>query len=156
MEALKNTPMDPTAMFKLSYGLFVLSACEGGKDNGCIINTVTQVTTTPNRITIAVNRANHTHDMILRTNAFNLSIISEKAGFDLFKRFGFCSGRDTDKLKEAGLSSECYDGVPLVSEARMAVICKKLYADFLKEDCLISKELLSNYAAGDVHRMYEV
>ena len=80
-------------------------------------------------------------------------------GLEYRAALGLCgklSGRDTDKLKEAGLSSECYDGVPLVSEARMAVICKKLYADFLKEDCFISKELLSNYAAGDFHRMYVV
>ena len=99
MEALKNTPMDPTAMFKLSYGLFVLSACEGGKDNGCIINTVTQVTTTPNRITIAVNRANHTHDMIKRTGVFNVSVLSEDAPFELFRHFGFQSGRTADKFQ---------------------------------------------------------
>ena len=59
--------MDTTAFFKLSYGLFVLTAREGSKDNGCITNTVVQVTTTPNRITVAVNKGNYTHDMILHT-----------------------------------------------------------------------------------------
>ena len=97
----------------------------------------------------------HTFALTENEERFSLCFMSEEYRAAL----GLCgklSGRDTDKLKEAGLSSECYDGVPLVSEARMAVICKKLYADFLKEDCFISKELLSNYAAGDFHRMYVV
>ena len=59
--------MDLTAMFKIGYGLYVLSARENGFDNGCIINTVSQVTASPNRITIAVNKANKTHDMVLAT-----------------------------------------------------------------------------------------
>jgi len=90
--------MDKKAMYKLSYGLFVLTAQENGKDNGCIINTVTQVTSDPNQITIAVNKANLTHDMILRTNKFNVSVISQEADFALFQRFGFQSGRTADKF----------------------------------------------------------
>ena len=58
--------MDKKAMYKLTYGLFILTAKEGEKDNGCIVNTVTQVTTEPNRITVAVNKKNYTHDMIKR------------------------------------------------------------------------------------------
>lgn len=92
--------MNGKAMFKLSYGLFVVTAKEGEKDNGCITNTVTQVTTTPNRITLAVNKDNYTHDMIVRTGEFNVSVISEKADFALFRRFGFQSGRDVDKFAE--------------------------------------------------------
>ncbi|MDD6797697.1 MAG: ferritin family protein [Clostridia bacterium] len=94
--------MDKKAMNNLSYGLFVLTAKADGKDNGCIINTVQQVTSEPNRISIAVNKANYTHDMILQTGVFTVSVISEQANFDLFKRFGFQSGRDTDKF--AGFS----------------------------------------------------
>ena len=63
--------MDGKAMYKLSYGLFVVTAREGEKDNGCITNTAAQVTTTPNRITLAVNKGNYTHDMIVRTGVFN-------------------------------------------------------------------------------------
>lgn len=88
-----------SAMFKLSYGLFVLSAKEGEKSNGCIVNTVQQVTTTPNRITVAVNKANFTHDMIVNTSEFNVSILSEDVTFDTFKHFGFQSGRDVDKME---------------------------------------------------------
>ncbi len=92
--------MNNGAMYKLSYGLFVLTAKQGDKDNGCIINTAAQVTTTPNRITVAVNKANYTHDMIMETKEFNLSILTEDSKFDTFKQFGFQSGRDVDKLVE--------------------------------------------------------
>ena len=89
---------NPKAMFALSYGLFVLTARRGEQDNGCIINTATQVTSEPNRITIAVNKANHTHDMVLETGRFNLSVLSERAAFSTFQRFGFQSGREVDKF----------------------------------------------------------
>ncbi|MBR6268456.1 MAG: flavin reductase [Selenomonadaceae bacterium] len=95
--------MNPKAMFNLSYGLFVLTASKDGKDNGCIINTVTQVTSDPNQVTIAVNKANYTHDIIAETNKFTVSILSEAANFELFKRFGFQSGRTADKF--AGFSA---------------------------------------------------
>ena len=92
--------MDNKALFNLSYGLFVVTAREGEKDNGCIINTVTQATSSPVQITIAVNKQNYTHDMILRTGSFNVSILSEKADVALFKHFGFQSGRETDKCSD--------------------------------------------------------
>ncbi|MCR5778808.1 MAG: flavin reductase [Lachnospiraceae bacterium] len=90
--------MDKKAMFKLSYGLFVVTAKRGDKDNGCITNTAIQVTSEPNRVSLAVNKGNYTHDMIKDTGIFNVSIISEAANFDLFKHFGFQSGRDVDKF----------------------------------------------------------
>lgn len=89
--------MEPAALQRLSYGLYVLSARQDGKDNGCIVNTVMQVTGTPCRISVAVNKDNLTHDMILATGAFNVSVISTDADFALFRQFGFASGRDTDK-----------------------------------------------------------
>ena len=92
--------MDQKVMYTLSYGLFVLSARRGEKDNGCITNTAIQVTAEPNRIAIAVNKANYTHDMVLETGKFTLSVLSEEAKFDLFQRFGFQSGRDVDKLAD--------------------------------------------------------
>lgn len=91
--------MTGNAMNNLSYGLFVLTAGKEDFDNGCIINTVQQVTVEPNCITIAVNKGNLTHDMIKETNKFNVSVISEKADFELFKRFGFQSGRDVNKFE---------------------------------------------------------
>ena len=88
--------MDNSAFFKLSYGLFVVTAHEEGKDNGCITNTVVQQTTTPNRISVTINKNNYTHDMIMRTGVFNVSVLSEEAKFDVFKNWGFQSGNDVD------------------------------------------------------------
>lgn len=90
--------MDKKAMYKLSYGLFVLTSGMDGKDSGCIINTAQQVTSEPNRISIAVNQANFTHDLVKKSGKFNISIISQAAEFALFKHFGFQSGRDVDKF----------------------------------------------------------
>jgi len=92
--------MNKKAMNCLSYGLFVLTAKVGEKDNGCIINTVQQVTSDPNRISITVNKANYTHDMVMESGIFTVSTISEEAKFDLFKHFGFQSGRDVDKFAD--------------------------------------------------------
>ena len=85
-------------MYKLTYGLFVVTASREGKQNGCIVNTVQQVTSKPNRISVAINKSNFTHDLVMETRKFNVSIISQAANFDLFKRFGFQSGRDVDKF----------------------------------------------------------
>ena len=93
-----DAPVEQNAMFSLSYGLFVLTARDGEKDNGCIINTVTQLTDTPKRISIAVNKANYTHDMIKKTGVFNVSVLSNDAPFAMFQHYGFQSGRDVDKF----------------------------------------------------------
>lgn len=90
--------MDKRAMYKLSYGLFVLTSAFEGRDGGCIINTGIQVTSEPNRISIAVNKANFTRELIEKSGKFNLSILSESAAFDVFRHFGFQSGRDVDKF----------------------------------------------------------
>ena len=106
--------MDNTVVQKISYGLFVLTANKDGKDNGCIINTVTQVTDNPNQITIAVNKLNYTHDLIAETKKFTVSIISEDAVFELFKRFGFQSGKNVNKF-------DGFDKVKRTSNGTLAV-----------------------------------
>lgn len=118
--------IDPAAMFKLSYGLFVLTAKDGSKDNGCIINTVMQVTDATKRIAIAVNKANYTHDMIKKTGVFNVSVLSTDAPFKLFKQFGFQSGRDTDKFAEGGKEVRTVNGLRYVPEYSNAVISGKV------------------------------
>ena len=85
--------MDPKAMFKLSYGLFVLTTKFYNKDNGCIINTAIQAASEPNQISICVNKANLTHDMIMQSKEFTVSVISQEA------TFGFQSGKDVDKFQ---------------------------------------------------------
>lgn len=90
--------LDPTALFNLSYGLYVLTAREDGRDCGCIVNTVTQLTENPTRIAVSVNKQNFTNEVIQRTGVFNVSVLTEAAPMDLFRRFGFQSGRDVDKF----------------------------------------------------------
>jgi len=117
--------MDNKAFHKLSYGLFVVTAHEGDKDNGCITNTVIQQTSDPLRISVTVNKANYTCGMIQRTGHFNVSVLSEKASFDVFKRWGFQSGRDVDKT----VGVEFYrmdNGVIYVLDGVNAVMCAKV------------------------------
>ena len=116
----------PAAMYKLSYGLFVLSAREDGRDNACIINTVTQITTSPPVITIAVNKANYTHNMIMRTGVFNVSILTEDAPFSLFQRFGFISGKNTDKFEEYPSEVRDANGLRYVPEYANGVIAARV------------------------------
>ena len=118
--------MDGKVMFKLSYGLFVLSAKDGDKDNGCIINTASQVTSEPNRITIAVNKANFTHDMIKKTGVFNVSILSQDVTFDTFKHFGFQSGRDTDKFAGYEDAERSANGLYFLTKGTNALISGKV------------------------------
>lgn len=118
--------MNKKAMYNLTYGLFVLTANLDGKDNGCIINTAGQVTSEPNRISIAVNKANYTHDIIQKTGIFNVSIISEAASFDLFKRFGFQSGRDADKFEGLEGWGRSENGVAYIATGTNAYISAKV------------------------------
>ena len=108
--------MNPKTMYNLTYGLFILMAHQEGKDNGCIINTVMQVTESPNRIAIAVNKSNLTHDMIKMTQKFNLSILNEQTGMPTFERFGFQSGRTVDKLDGFSPVVRSKNGILYVTE----------------------------------------
>lgn len=114
--------MNKKAMYKLSYGLFVLTAKEGEKDNGCIINTAIQAASAPNQLSICVNKANYTHDMIARTGAFAVSVISKSAAFDLFRHFGFQSGKDTDKFADFSGCARGEGGLLYVTEGTNACI----------------------------------
>lgn len=117
--------LDKKAMYNLTYGLFILTAREGQKDNGCIVNTVIQVTTEPNRITVAVNKKNYTHDMITRTGEFNVSVLTENSRFDTYKHWGFQSGADTDKL-EAVEYRRADNGIVYIADECNAYISAKV------------------------------
>ncbi len=90
--------MNTNALFKIGYGLYVLTANEQGKDNGCIVNTVMQLTSEPLQIAVCVNKNNYTCEMIQRTKKFNVSVLAEGVGFDVFKNFGYQCGRNIDKF----------------------------------------------------------
>ncbi len=120
--------MNTKAMYKLSYGLFVCTAVRGDKANGCIINTAGQVASDPNRISIAVNKANYTHDMIRDTGLCNVSVISRDTKFELFKHFGFQSGRDTDKFADypASAYAMAENGIPYILDGTNAYFSLKV------------------------------
>ena len=91
---------DLTALFKIGYGLYVVTSNDGKKDNGLIVNTVTQVTSTPNRIAVTINKANYSHHVIKQTGIMNINCLTVEAPFSIFERFGFQSGRNADKFAD--------------------------------------------------------
>ena len=99
--AVKN---DMTALFRIGYGLYVVTTNDGSKDNGCIVNTVTQLTDTPLRVAVNINKANYTHHIVQKTGILNVNCLSTEAPFSVFETYGFQSGRNTDKF--AGFEGE--------------------------------------------------
>ena len=91
---------DFTALFNIGYGLYVVTSNDGKKDNGLIVNTVTQVTNTPNRIAVTINKANYSHHVIKQTGKMNINCLTVDAPFKVFETFGFVSGRNVDKFAD--------------------------------------------------------
>ena len=91
---------DLSALFNIGYGLYVVTSNDGKKDNGLIVNTVTQVTNTPNRIAVTINKENYSHHVIEQTGKMNVNCLSVDAPFSVFENFGFRSGRNTDKFAD--------------------------------------------------------
>lgn len=89
---------DLTALFDIGYGLYVVTSNDGKRDNGIIVNTVTQLTDTPNRVAVNINKRNYSHDVIKKTGKLNVNCLSVEAPFSIFQNFGFQSGRDVDKF----------------------------------------------------------
>lgn len=90
--------IEKTAMYSISYGLYMLTTTDGEKQNGCIVNTVSMITDNPKRIVVFVNKGNYSEQLLKKTGIFNVSVLSESVPFETFKQFGFVSGRDTDKF----------------------------------------------------------
>ena len=111
--------MDTKALFKIGYGLYVLTANDE-KDNGCIINTVMQVTSNPLQIAIAVNKRNYTTAMIQKTRKFNISVLSEKADFNIYKHFGYQSGKDVNKFEHFSDAKRSPNGVLYITSGTNA------------------------------------
>ena len=90
---------DMTALFKIGYGLYVVTSNDGNRDNGLIVNTVTQLTDNPYRVAVNINKANYSHHVIKQTGIMNVNCLSVEAPFEIFQRYGFQSGRQTDKFE---------------------------------------------------------
>ena len=91
---------DMTALFNIGYGLYVVTSNDGKKDNGLIVNAVTQVTDTPNRVAVTINKANYSHHVIRQTGKMNVNCLTQDAPFKVFEAFGFVSGRNVDKFAD--------------------------------------------------------
>ncbi len=90
--------VDPTALFRIGYGLYVVTSNDGKKDNGLIVNTVIQLTDQPNRVAVNINKENYSHHVIKQTGVMNVNCLSVEAPFQVFENFGFQSGRQADKF----------------------------------------------------------
>ena len=99
------------AITKIGYGLYVLIAREGNKDNGCICNVVAQLTSSPMQMIICVNKKNLTHDMVLRTGRFNVCCLTEHTPMKVIQHFGFQSGRDVDKFESCDVEMRSTNGL---------------------------------------------
>ena len=96
---MSENKKDMKALFKIGYGLYVVTSNDGKKDNGLIVNTVMQVTSSPERVTVAINKSNYSHDVIKASGKMNVNVLTEGAPFKVFEDFGFRSGRDVDKFE---------------------------------------------------------
>lgn len=142
--------MDTNALFNIGYGLYVLTANNGEKDNGCIINTVMQVTSNPLQIAIAVNKQNYTTSMIQATKKFNVSILTENSSFDIFKHFGFQSGTNCNKFENFNDTKRSLNGLLYITQntnSYMSAFVKQeidLGSHILFIGQLVAAEVLSN------------
>ncbi|MBR2431301.1 MAG: flavin reductase [Clostridia bacterium] len=128
---------DSKALFNIGYGLYVVTVNDGKKDNGLIVNTVCQLTASPERVGVTVNKANWSHDVIKNTGKMNVNCLSTDAPFKVFEAFGFVSGRDVDKFKDCS---------PRRSENGLVVLPKYINA-------YISLEV-EQYIDLDTHGMF--
>ena len=117
--------MDKKALYKLSYGVFMLSTKDGETVNGCITNTCMQVANSPTRIAIAVINTNYTCDLIKKSGVFALSLLDETCSFELIKHFGFQSGREVNKFENLQMPVDV-NGIPYMGWQACAVISGKV------------------------------
>lgn len=118
--------MDIKALFNITYGLYVLSVKQGEKDNGCIVNSVMQVAEKPVRLAVSVSKQNLTCEMLKESGVFNLSCLTTEADFELFKRFGFQSGRDAEKFQGMSGLKRSENGLYYLSENTNAFLSGKV------------------------------
>ena len=138
------------ALYKLSYGLFVLSARESDKDNGCIANTCFQVAENPNKLAISVQKGNLTREMIENTGVFNVSVLTQSVPFEAIRHFGMQSCRDTDKFDGAYKTKRSHNGLVYLTENTNAMFsCKVISKQDLGSHMLFVGEVTESKVLGD-------
>ena len=141
--------MDNTALFKLTYGMFLLTVEDKGRHNGCIINTAVQVAENPIRIAVSVQKNNLTHDMIMNTGKFNISAITTGADFELFKHFGMQSGRDADKFANYSDVEKSPNGLLYLKSANMYLSAEVIFGSDLGSHDLFIAEVKDAQVLSD-------
>lgn len=121
--------MNKEVLNKISYGLYLLTSKSNGRDNGCIVNTVCQITENPDRILVIVNKNNLTNDFIRESRQFNISVLSEKSKFSTYKHWGFQSGKDVDKTENVSFERSENGLIYITDEANA-------YMSAEVEDCI--------------------
>lgn len=117
--------MDLSALYKISYGLYVVTSNDGKRDNGLIVNTVMQVADSPAKVAVTINKQNYSHDVIKKTGVMNVNCLTTEAPFSVFENFGFKSGRDTDKF-EGVSANRTENGLIIIPNNVGAVISLKV------------------------------
>ena len=117
------------AIFNIPYGLYVVTA-KDEKYNGCVINTLQQVTSTPAQISITINKDNHTTKMIEKTKKFNVSILDKTTDFELIKTFGFSSGKDCDKFENFADFKVAKNQIPYITKNTNSYISAKVVSSY--------------------------
>lgn len=118
--------MDQKALYHIGYGLYVITAKQGEKNNGCIANTVMQITSDPTTFVISLNKQNFTHDMIMETKTFNVSVLTTQVPFAVFEQFGFQSGRNTDKFQNVSYTATAANGIFYLNQYTNAYLSGKV------------------------------
>jgi len=118
--------IDPTSLFKISYGLFLLGAVSDDKENACITNTVMQITSDPIRCVAAVNKSSYTHKLILESGKLSVSVLDQSATMDVFRHFGMQSGFQVDKFGTYPHTT-CINGCPVIRDGVCAIFGGDVY-----------------------------
>ena len=148
--------IEKEAMYKISYGLYMLTTTDGEKQNGCIVNTVSMITDNPKRIVVFVNKANYSETLLKKTGIFNVSVLSERVPFEIFKQFGFQSGRDVDKF-EGGRYETSENGLyylPQYANAYMSAKVVDSY-DYDTHTLFVAEVTEAKTLSGDASVTYE-
>ncbi|MDO4544342.1 MAG: flavin reductase [Clostridia bacterium] len=149
--------IEPSAFFKLSYGLFVLTSKTPTGYNGCIINTAQQITDSPKRISLCVNRSSYTNELIKRSGVFSLSVLSESAPFSLFQRFGFQSGRNVDKFEGFDAFTLGENGLPYLGSNATALFSGRVESsiDFETHTLFVAEVTEARQLSNDNSMTYD-
>jgi len=138
--------MNQETLHKISYGMYILCSGSNGKFNGQIVNTVFQITSEPANIAVSVNKENFTHEYLLSSKKFTVSILSKNAPMTLIGQFGFKSGRDTDKFKGIK-SSKFMSGIPVVMDGSIGYIEAEIIG---QQDCATHTIFIGKVINADI------